>query len=73
MFLLKDTLTTISELTKRKLFFIAQKYFVKHNWKLIKRRKYDEKSNNYHNVTVLLPKPYAKCKLRGREFRRGIR
>lgn len=59
MFLLKDTLTTISELTKRKLFFIAQKYFVKHNWKLNTRRKYDEKSNNYFDVTVLLLEYHA--------------
>lgn len=50
---------TISELTHRKLFFIAQKYFVKYNLKLNTRRKYDEKSNNYLDANVLLFKSYA--------------
>lgn len=51
--------TNLSELTNRKLFFIAQKYFVKHNWKLNTRRKHDEKSNNYLDVTVLLLEYHA--------------
>ena len=53
------TQLTISELTKRKLFFIAQKYFVKYNLKLNTRRKHDEKSNNYLDANVLLLEYHA--------------